>query len=171
MNFIVNFKLFFANLRPYFLNGEKFTGILNSFAKALETVNLNFNKLRNDTRFLLAFNMQIIYIEKYLNEVYPNPFSYPNNIHILDGSNVAYFYIYNFAEQQQPQFLRNYSENAQPVYFKNHSENISGDFIVKVPTFCQTANDFTGQPFSETTLKKRINFYNLGGKKYEIQYF
>jgi hypothetical protein len=171
MNFEVNFKQLFANIRPYFLGGEKFVGILDALAKGLKTVNDKFNVFRNDTRFLLAFNMQIIYIEKYLNEVYPNPYLYPNNIHILDSSNVMYKYIYNFLENQSPDYVRNNSELAQPFYFRNNSEQISQDFIIKIPTYCQTSNDYIGQPFSEITLKKRVNFYNLGGKKYEIQYF
>lgn len=171
MNFNINFKSFFANVRPYFLNGLKMAGVLNSFAVALQSVNLRFNKLRNDTRFILAFNMQIIYIEKYLNEVYPNPFSFPNNIHILDTSNVIYNYVYNYLEQREIFYFRNFSESAPAKYLKNSPEFISNDFIIMIPTFCQTANDNTGQLFNEFTFRKRVNFYNLGGKKYEIQYF
>jgi hypothetical protein len=171
MNFDIDFKKLFANIRPYFLAGDKLSGLLNSFAKGLKTTNTKLNTVRNEYRFLLAFNMQIIYIEKYLNEVYPNPYIYPNNIHILDGSNVVYQYVYNDLENQVETYLNNYSELGQPFYFKNNEEQVAKDFIIKVPVYCQTANDYIGQPFSEITLKKRVNFYNLGGKKYEIQFF
>lgn len=159
---------------PYFFRKEKFLGLLKSIVTPLKYVNDSLLYLRTETAFALAFNAQIIYLEKYLNEVYPNPGTYPNNIHILDGANVSFDYVWNFAELQQNLILYNYVENSQPVYLQNSAEqtgSFATSYLIRIPTFCQTANDYKGQLFNEQKFKKRVNFYNLAGKTYSIQYF
>lgn len=149
-------------------------GILNSFAKGLTTVNLAFMQFRSDTAFKLAFNAQIIYLEQYLNTVYPNPGTYPNNIHILDGANIIYFYVWNSIEQQNAVTFHNSTETFDPLALKNFAEqtgSFATSYVIKVPTYCQTAVDYIGLNFNETLFKKRVNFYNLAGKTYSIQYF
>lgn len=174
MNFLINFLDLCRQVIPYFFRKEKFLGLLKSIVTPLKYVNDSLLYLRTETAFALAFNAQIIYLEKYLNEVYPNPGTYPNNIHILDGANVSFDYVWNFAELQQNLILYNYVENSQPVYLQNSAEqtgSFATSYLIRIPTFCQTANDYKGQLFNEQKFKKRVNFYNLAGKTYSIQYF
>lgn len=173
MIFLINYLSFIRQLFPYFLRQPKTFAMLTAIAKPLQTINDSFVTFRNDMIFRLAFNTQIIYLEKYLNTVYPNPFVYPANIHILDGANISYFYLYNKVENQSPVYFHNHGETFNPLYFRNYSEQVAGtfSFIVRIPTYCQSNPDFEGLTYSENLVKKRINFYNLAGKTYEIQYF
>ena len=173
MNFNVDYYDFARKLIPYFLRKTKVLGLLRAILKPLQDLNGDFLVFRDAISFKLAFNAQIIYLEHYLNHVYPNPYSYPNNIHIEDGANVVYDYVWNHVENQDPFYLHNYGEQFDPVYFDQYSEQ-SGDvfsYIIHVPTFVQGGQDYIGQNFNETVLRKRVNFYNLAGKTYDIQYF
>lgn len=173
MDFNINYKNFVKALFPFFLRKEKNLDFINSAVKGLQTINDRLFTFRNEIAFKLAFNSQIIYFEKYLNTVYPNPYTSPNDIHIVDGANVEYFYLWNYSEAQDPNYFFNDSEGEAPIYLNNFSELISGtySFTVKVPTYVQTANDFEGVPFDENLLIKRINTYKLAGKNYNINYF
>lgn len=173
MDFNINYKNFVKALFPFFLRQEKNLNFINSIVKALQTINDSLFSFRNEMAFTLAFNSQIIYLEKYLNTVYPNPYSSPNDIHIVDGANISYFYVYNYSELQSPVYFRNFSEGGTPVYLRNYSELVSGQysFSVYVPTYVQTANDYKGNAFDENLLIKRINQYKLAGKNYNIVYF
>lgn len=173
MNFVVQYFDFMRKLIPWFLRQPKTLSLIQSFAKPLQTVNDEFIEFRDDIAFKLAFNAQIIYLEKYLNSVYPNPFVYPSNIHILDGANVAFDYLYNDFENQADTYFFNFVETSNPVYFNNNNEQTSGVFsyIIRIPTSVQSGNDVDGVAYNETMLKKRVNFYNNAGKTYDIQYF
>jgi hypothetical protein len=170
MNFIVNYFDFVRKLIPYFLRKPITLDFIKSIVKGLQTTNNQFNVFRDDISFRLAFNSQIIYLEKYLNTVYPNNFPYLSNIHILDGSNVAYFYVYNEIENQSPVYFNNYGETFDPLYINNSTDNnqsiTNKSFAINVPNSIKN-----GVGFDENLLIKRVNFYNLAGKTFEIKYF
>lgn len=173
MNFVVNYFDFIRKLIPWFLRQTKTLALVQSFSKPLQDINDDMVEFRDDIAFKLAFNAQIIYLEKYLNTVYPNAFTYPNNIHILDGANVVFDYYFNDIENQDPKYLFNYGETFNPIYFENQSEQTSGvySYIIRIPTSVQSGNDVDGVAYNETVVKKRVNFYNNAGKTYDIQYF
>lgn len=173
MEFNVNYRTFVRGLMPYFFRKAKFLDLLNSFVKPLKDINDQLIVFRDQTFFTLAFNSQIIYLEKYLNTVYPNPYNSPNDIHIVDGANVVYFYVWNNSEAEAPVYFFNDSEAEAPVYLENNTEQTAGvySFEIYVPTYCTTANDFNGQPWNENIFKKRVNFYKQAGKTYNIVYF
>lgn len=173
MDFNINYKNFVKALFPWFLRKTKNLDFINSAVKGLQTLNDSLFAFRNEIVFKLAFNGQIIYLEKYLNTVYPNPYTSPNDINIIDGANIEYDYIFNYSELQDPNYFFNFSEGEAPVYFNNFSEFVAGtfSFTVKVPTYVQTANDYNGVAFNENLLIKRINTYKIAGKNYNIVYF
>ena len=173
MDFHINYKNFVKALFPWFLRKTKNLDFINSAVKGLQTLNDSFFAFRNEIVFKLAFNGQIIYLEKYLNTVYPNPYTSPNDIHIVDGANISYYYVWNESEAQDPNYFFNFSEGETPLYFSNFSELVSGafSFSVHVPTYVQTANDYKGNAFNENLLIKRINTYKMAGKNYNIVYF
>ena len=173
MKYKIDYFAFSKKILPYFLRKTKIDAILKSLIKPLQTINNKFNDIKLVIDFKLAFNSQIIYFEKYLNDVYLVSEIYPNNIHIIDKSNIDFFYLWNDYEQQVDEFFYNYEEGADPVYLANLNDyqafNVS--FIVNVPLSVKSGVDFRGQPFSEVVLKKRINEIRLAGKTFEIVYF
>lgn len=173
MEFNVNYRSFARGLMPHFFRKTKFIDFINSFVKPIKRINNDLVSFRDEIFFTLAFNSQIIYLEKYLNTAYPNPYNSPNNIHIVDGANIEYFYVWNKIEDETPVYFSNYAEGSTPVYLKNGIEETSGvySFSIYVPNYCLTANDYKGQPFNENVFKKRVNFYKQAGKNYNIVYF
>lgn len=173
MNFNIDYFDFIRKLIPWFLRQPRIIALARSIIKPLQTVNDGFVVFRDAIAFKLAFNSQIIYLEKYLNTVYPNPYTYPNNIHILDGANVEFNFVWNDIENQAETWLFNDVETSNPFYFENYSEQTSGVFsyIIRVPNYVTTSNDYNGQDFNETVMRSRVNFYNLAGKTYNIEYF
>jgi adenine-specific DNA-methyltransferase len=92
MDFNLNYKSIVKALTPHFLRQEKNLEFLYSGIKALQTINDKLFAFRNEMFFTLAFNSQVIYLEKYLNTVYLTG----ENITISDGANVTYFYVWNY---------------------------------------------------------------------------
>ena len=173
MIFNINYINFFRRLIPYFLRGDDTLSLFNTCAKPLQDINGELVAFRDDISFKMAFNAQIIYLEKYLNTVYPNGLTYPNNIHIIDGANIEFDYLYNYDEAQIPIYLRNYNEAGSLKYLSNNTEQTSNvfSFIVKVPLSVQNGVDWNGNAFNETILRSQINYYNIAGKTYNVEYF
>ena len=171
--FQVNFYQFIRGLFPWFLRQAKTLALIKALIKPLQDVNDSFVTFRNDIAFLLAFNAQVIYLQQYLNTVFPNSLIYPANIHILDGANIDYFYLYRNIEAQPPVYLYRYSEGAAPRYLYRNSELVAGAFsyIIRVPSSVQAGVDWNGQPYSETLLRSYVDQYNNAGRTYTIQYF
>jgi hypothetical protein len=171
--FKVNFTDFVRKLIPYFLRKEKNLAFVNSFIKPIQEVNDDLNVFRDDIAFKMAFNSQIIYLEQFLNTVYPNGLIYPNNIHIVDGANVEYVYLYNYAEGQKENYLYNDSEAGTRTYLNNYLELADAgiSYFVRIPNSVKNGVDWKGNPFDENVLKSQLNYYNTAGKTYKIQYF
>ncbi len=167
-----NVYSFLRKLLPHFLRKEKTLALLKALAKPLQDINGYFTDFSYSIKFKLAFNAQIIYLEQYLNETYPNPYVYPSNIHILDTANVIFTYIYNLAEARPAIYFFNVSESGAATYLSNQSELISGaDYIIKIPLSVTTGQDVNGVDYNENIFRKRVNFYNLAGNSYELQTF
>lgn len=172
MDVFVNFQNLIFGLLPYFLRKVKTIAFVNALIKPLQQVNVRLVALRSDTIFLLSFNAQIIYLEKYLNLVYLNSNAYPNNIHIVDTANVDFDYLYNKSEVQQPKYFYNNADANVPIYLKNSIELTStASYSVYVPSATTSQNDYLGINFDETILINRIKQYNNAGKTFEIIYF
>lgn len=172
MDIYVNFQNLIFGLLPYFLRKVKSISFVNALIKPLQQINARFVALRSDTLFLLSFNAQIIYLEKYLNIVYLNSNAYPNNIHIVDTANVSFDYFYNKSESQLPKYFYNNADAHAPTYLKNTSELTStADYNVLVPSGTITQTDYLGINFDENILINRIKQYNNAGKTFEIIYF
>jgi len=170
--FSVYYRDFVRGLFPYFLRQAKNIDFLNSLIISIQYVNNLFVSFRKDNLFKLAFNSQIIYLEKYLNLVYLNVSVYPNNIYIEDIANVDEFYLYNKSEEQKAVYFYNVADSHAPVYLQNRSEQTSqNNYIIYIPTSTTIQNDYKGIPFDETILKNRVNQYNNAGKTYGIVYF
>jgi len=163
---------FIRKLLPHFLRKEKVLAIVRSLSKPLQDINGSFVAFSQSIKFKLAFNAQIIYLEQYLNETYPNPYVYPSNIHIIDAANIVFTYIYNEEEERNKTYIYNQAESGAVNYISNQEELISGNnYIIRIPSSVQLGVDVNGVAYSENILRKRVNFYNLAGKKYEIQIF
>lgn len=170
---IINIRQYSRKLIPHFLRKDRFLAFVYSIVKPLQTVNDTFNQFKFDIKFKLAFNAQVIYLEQYLNTVYPNPYVYPNNIHIVDSSLIPFVYVWNEIEEQDPIYFYNVVESTVGTYLYNGGELTTGqfDYVIKVPTSVQAGADWNGVAYNELSFKKRVNFYNLAGKSYDVQYF
>jgi hypothetical protein len=173
MIFNVNYSNFAKKLIPYFLRKPKFLALIESFMAPLQSLNFRFIEFRKSIEFKLAFNAQIIYLEQYLNTVHPNPGVYPNNIHVLDGANIEYFYVWNSVENQIPVYFYNHGETSDPVYLEQYAEQSGSvfNYVINIPAHVQNNTDIYGNNYSENIFKSRVNFYNLAGKTYELKYF
>ena len=173
MKYNIDFFAFTKKIIPYFLRKTKVNALLKTIVKPLQTINGEFYRLTRLIDFRLTYNSQTIYFEKYLNDVYLVTATYPNNIHIVDKSNIQYFYLWNFLENQVDEIFFNYSENADSKYLLNYNDYNEFDvsFVVNVPISVQSGVDLFGQPFNELILQKRINDRRLAGKTFEIVYF
>ncbi|CAB4127976.1 hypothetical protein UFOVP105_9 [uncultured Caudovirales phage] len=172
MNVFINFQSVVMGLFPYFLRKSKSIAFIYSLIKPLQEINSKLVLLRGDELFKLAFNAQIIYLEKYLNIVYVNSNAYPNNIHIVDTANVDFDYFYNKSEGQAPKYFYNNADAETPKYLRNTSELTStADYSVYVPITTKTQYDYLGIYFNENVLINRIKQYNNAGKTFDIIYF
>lgn len=173
MKYKIDYFAFAKKVIPYFLRKTKINAILKSLIAPLQTLNDRFFDLVSLINFRLTYNSQTIYFEKYLNDVYLVSETFPNNIHIIDKSNIQYFYLWNYVENQVDEIFFNYIENEDSTFFFNYSDYNEFDvsFVVNVPISVQSGVDLFGQPFSEIILQKRINDRRLAGKTFEIVYF
>jgi len=186
MNLLVNYINVIINCIPNFLRSISFQDFCKAFIKPLSSLHYNnninvvsfgqinkaFYQWHEFIKNYLRFSGQIIYLEKYLNNIYYSTLLNPDfsigetwhsigQIWILDTANTNIQYIYNKNEGMLPFYIFNKSEGASPLYLFNTNE-VSNlyDFIVFVPV--------VNASFIEPLMYSRINQYKLAGKRYLI---
>ena len=145
---------------PYFLRKPKQLAWLKSLIKATINVYNDFIAYRGGTIDKLAYNSQIIYLEKLLNDKYNEG---KVGIYIDNIADNRYTYLYNKSEYMTPIYLYNKSENQTPIYIKNNIEYLNMyDFIVMIPLAVYDTVDLN-------ELKGWVSFYKLAGKRFTIK--
>lgn len=127
-------------------------------SKPLRDVVLLFNALRDNTRYELQFNGQVIYLEHVLNDLF-DPVN--REIYITDDANIEYTYIYLNGESgtNQPYIYLNSETPTNQAYLATSAEQLSQyHFIVNIPA---TVVDLYG-------LRAIIDKYKLAGRRYSI---
>ena len=137
MDFNVNFKNIGYLLFPHFLRKENLLKLWYSFVKPLQTLNNNGIQVtafgQEDKSFyqwylfiknFLRFNGQVIYLEKYLNDVYSTGATYPYSLNggiYITETTAGLFYVYNIAEGKE-KYLYN--------VYQSGTTYANGEFIV-----------------------------------------
>ena len=156
MNYNINFRIIGANLIPSFLRGSTFLSLIYSLIKALKDVNLLLYAITQRITYVLQFNGQIIYLEKYLNDVY-DPVDM--RIYIQNTSNSSPTYLFNRAELNDETYLFNRSEAETEPYLYNRDEASGIDYVIFVPT------EYSGQ---EDSILAGVKQFNLANKTFNI---
>lgn len=154
--FNINIDIIIRQILPPRKRSNSILEFLQAAVKPLKQLHQSFLDRRQQTLFYMAYNSQVIYLERLLNIVFNsgNP-----GIYIDDAVQFDYWFLYNTAENH-PQYIYNTDEN-QPVWLYNQTEfETNYDFIVFVPL---------GLQFNENQMKALINRYKLAGKRYTIQ--
>ncbi len=154
--FNIDINTIIRQILPPFKRSQSILEYLRAAVHPLIELHQNFLEQRQKTLEYLAYNSQVIYLERLLNQVFNNG---NTGIYISDAVQFDYWFLYNNAEQH-PQYLYNTSEN-QPVFLYNEQEfDTNYDFIVWVPT---------AVTFNINRMRALINRYKLAGKRYDIQ--
>lgn len=133
----------------------------------LNAIIFPFKSLLNDfyiyyslKRFELAFNGQVIYLEKILNL----NFDPDEGIYITDSpSSISNVVLFQEVELNEQTIFYQESENQTDVVFYQENEILnSPSFIVNVPT---------GLNFNLNQLTATINKYKISGKNFTINYY
>jgi hypothetical protein len=160
MNYNVNYRTIITNLIPSFLRTTNFMSYLYSLIKGLQDINTNLYSYTTEVSHFLKFKSQVIYLQKYLNDVY-DPIS--QRIYIYNGMK-SINVLFNRAEYNSTQiYCYNRSETSAPkTYVTNRSEpSTSGyDYTVFVPTEFETQKD---------RITASINLFNPADKNFNIE--
>jgi hypothetical protein len=154
MKYTVDYRDIVVNLIPNRLRKTKFASLLYSLIKGLSDLNATLG----NANYFLKFNTQIIYIEKYLNDLYD-----PINTQIYIVNNASSFVVmFNRIEESlQSTVLYNRSESAAKTYFKNRVDVKFGyDYTVFIPNSLSTITD---------KITASVNLLNPADKIFDIQ--
>ncbi len=154
----MDFKKLIQTLIPFAKRKPKIVAFIYALLSPIKALNAgSFKNLVDEIAYKQSITGQLIYLEKYLNDLYP---SANGGIVIQDVANINVPYIYNPNENQTVVYIHNSSENATPVYIRNNLEILNEDkFIVKVPVTLS---------FVERIMRLQIDFYRIAGAKYSI---
>lgn len=131
----------------------RFLDFIYSLVKPLKTTNIAFQAFRNQINYKLQFNGQVIYLERYLNDVY-DPIS--RRIFISDAVRKPIHYLYNKLESKPNTYLYNNSEGHAPFYLFNQIEHNGGiSFWVNIPWDVN---------YNTIVITNQIKIYKLAGK-------
>lgn len=134
-----NFSRLSKWLLPTFLRKTIFVAWISVFLTPIKTFAENKKKYRNNVRYKLAHNGQVIYLEKVLNEYYDiagySPYDHQNTkkIYIGKGERIFPLYIYTKQEQKKKYIYTKSEQKPTYIYSKAEIEQVYADFIVWVP--------------------------------------
>lgn len=162
-NYYLWFREVFKYLVPFKIRGVLFETWIASLLQPVQTRNLLFADFVGDTRYLLRFNGQVIYLEHRLNDEWDN---IDRRIYIDDplGTDIFPNLVFNKIEQENTFVIYNKSENQESFIYNQIELQTDYDFIVYVP-----AEIYTNQINLE--MRQVIDTYRIAGKTYIIQTF
>jgi hypothetical protein len=132
---------------------------LRVLVSPLTAVNELFRTFVAGTRYSMYLTGQVVYLEKYLNDLY-DPISI--RIYIEDGDASVPLYLDNKPDAQ-PIIVYNKSEaQTAPILLNRADLANDDDFIIVIPYSNITS---TG----ESLIRARVNQYKQAGKRYSIQ--
>lgn len=131
----------------------KLLDFIYTMMKPLKNTNNLLQAFRNQVNYKLLFNGQVIYLERYLNDVY-DPIN--RRIFISDAVRKPIHYLYNKLESKPNTYLYNNSEAHAPFYLYNQVEHNGGiSFWVNIP---EEIN------YNTIVISNQIKIYKLAGK-------
>lgn len=131
----------------------KILDFIYSMMKPLKSINNDFQAFRNHVNYKLLFNGQVIYLERYLNDVY-DPIN--RRIFITDAIRKPINYVYNKLEDKPKIYVYNESELHTPIFLYNKSESDGSiTFWVNIP------EEIT---YNTIVITAQINIYKMAGK-------
>lgn len=155
----VNLYKILSRLLPAFLRGGSFHFLVLVGFMELETLKASFDTLRTSIDYRLKFTSQVVYLTKYLNELYDPSLE---RIEIQDGT-ISINYIYSIAEAPvDPLAIFGMKEPEITARVGKIGE-ILGRYVVEVPDALMstvTANQ---------AIYKKIDFFNPAGVGYLVR--
>ena len=156
--FNIDFKRLVLLWLPTFLRRTVLAGFSFVLVAPLETMYVEFLKMRKQNLIKMDHNYQKFSMQKRLNNAFDNQ---QRRIRIVNS--ISYFGVYIYTEAEDDQFKSKtqwlYGDE-NPIYLRNESElNSDYDFIVEIPN----------EPINMYQLKAEIDFYALQSKRYLIK--
>lgn len=156
--FIIDFKKLVLLWLPTFLRSAFLSGFVFVLIAPLETMYVEFLKMRKQNLIKMDHNFQKFSMQKRLNDAFDNQ---QRRIRIVNA--ISYFGTFIYTENE----VKNFQNLAQwlygdenPIYLRNESElNSEYDFIVEIPN----------EPINMYQMKAEIDFYALQSKRYLIK--
>ena len=138
-------------LTPTFLRKERMLAWLRVIHFPLIKIMDDFNFNRNQNLYNLAYNGQVCYLRKALNDRFDIA---QRRIKIIDGNKYKREYIYTDGEKK-PKFLGT-------IYLHDDADysDTGVDFVVLIPA---------GLNYNDYEMRALIDFYKLASKRYKIQ--
>ena len=162
MRYLINFYNYVLKVLPPRLRQPKVSDLLKAMIAPLQSLNLRFNQLVQNTFYDVSFNGQVVYLEHILNDRYDNG---QRRIYIEDGLQLDLPpYLYNKIEQR-PLYLFNKVEQPSTIFlYKKEDYRSEDDFIIYVPLSIYSAA-------LEQAIKSLVKRYKIAGKRFSIQTF
>lgn len=131
---------------------------IRSSFKPLINLQNDFYSFRDDIKYQLTFNGQVIYMEHVLNDQF-DPVN--RGIYITDSTLIQNTYIFTNAEDNETTYIVTNAETAPPVYLYTNQEYIDDvDFIVNIPSTVT---------YNEDEVKFWVNKYRIAPMRWKIE--
>jgi hypothetical protein len=163
----IDFILLTILLLPPLLRQDKIIAFIGVFTTCINYTQQQLQALFNQKKYQLTWNGQVMYLEKYLNDIYGTGTA----IYITTNDENTNNFLFNTIENNEECYAFNNSEFTNPyatptvsdpdqVYLYNFTEIINfPSFIVYVPS---------SLIYNPIVLKNQIDQYRLAGKTYQI---
>lgn len=149
-----------THLLPVALRKPLLQSLLRSLLSPVKDLHARFISYRNAVNDKLSYNAHVIYLEKFLNDLY----GFVNDeIYITDLILHADVYLYNKDENQELLYLYNKAEGGKNTYLHGSPAlSLTGSFIVNIPASIDT-------PDARKTIQKWVDYYKYAGTTYKIE--
>lgn len=149
-----------THLLPVALRKPMLHALMRALLIPVKALHARFIEYRDSVNDKLSYNAHVIYLEKFLNDLY----GFENNkIYITDLVLHADVYLYNKDENQEPLYLYDKDEGGKDTYlYGSPALNLTGSFIVNIPASIDT-------PDTRKTIQKWVDYYKYAGTTYKIE--
>lgn len=155
---LIDLLLLIDLLMPPVQREDWLVDYIRSAFKPLINLQSDFYSFRDDIKYQLTFNGQVIYMEHVLNDQF-DPVN--RGIYITDSTLIQNTYIFTNAEDNETTYIVTNAETAPPVYLYTNQEYIDDvDFIVNIPSTVT---------YNEDEVKFWVNKYRIAPMRWKIE--
>lgn len=155
----VNLYKILSRLLPAFLRGGSFHFFVLVGFMELETLKAKFDALSTSIDYRLKFTSQVVYLTKYLNELYDSTLE---RIEIQDGT-LGISYLYSIDEAPASPIALYGMEEPNITTRVGKNGEILGQYVVEVP------DALFASVTANQAIQKKIDFFNPAGVSYLVR--